>query len=148
MEETKIIKEDNVENKIIKKDNNDIFITEDDTFTIEISYYNDPIKGLIVETVEDSFDATNKDVKSFNMTFKYPSQGDYETIMARSKYQSIEKMNLTEVTLLETTRVVVLMKKWSLDRKLTVAEMTSIDPKIVKAINNKVREKIGVSALI
>ena len=40
------------------------------------------------------------------------------------------------------------MKKWSLDRKLTVAEMTSIDPKIVKAINNKVREKIGVSALI
>ena len=135
--------------KIEAKDGNrDIFITEDDTFTVDINYYHDPVKGLIIETIEDSFDATNKNIKTFNMTFKYPSQGDYETIMARSKYQSIEKMNLTEVTLLETTRTIVLMKKWSLNRKLTVAEMSSLDPKIIKAINNKVREKIGVSGLI
>ena len=135
--------------KIEAKDGNrDIFITEDDTFTVDVNYYHDPVKGLIIETIEDSFDATNKNIKTFNMTFKYPSQGDYETIMARSKYQSIEKMNLTEVTLLETTRTIVLMKKWSLNRKLTVAEMSSLDPKIIKAINNKVREKIGVSGLI
>ena len=129
-------------------DNNDAFVSENDVFTITINYYNDPDKGLIVETVDDEFDEKKEGIKSFTMTFKYPSQGDYETIMARTNYKSMENMSLTEMIILETTRAIVLMKKWSLKRKLTVGEITAADPKIIKEIINKVRIKIGTKGLI
>jgi len=128
-----------------KEDNSDVFVTEKDTFDISVLYYkvgND----LCVESVDEDFDYKLPVVKHIDMTFKYPCQGDYETIIAQNAYKSPDKMTLIDVMQMELTRLVVLIRKWSLDAEFT--RMVELDTKIVKAIANKVREKIGVKGIL
>ena len=114
-------------------------------FDISVLYYkvgND----LCVESVDEDFDYKLPVVKHIDMTFKYPCQGDYETIIAQNAYKSPDKMTLIDVMQMELTRLVVLIRKWSLDAEFT--RMVELDTKIVKAIANKVREKIGVKGIL
>jgi hypothetical protein len=82
------------------------------------------------------------------MTLKYPSQGDFETIMSRVNYKSPESMSILDMYQLEVTRLIVIMRKWSLKKKLIVSELVNMNPKIVKGIINKVRESISTQGLI
>jgi hypothetical protein len=132
-----------------KKDINydDMFIRESDTFDIEVSYYYSN-NDLLVDGVDETFDKSNPNVKSFMMTLKYPSQGDFETIMSRVNYKSPESMSILDMYQLEVTRLIVIMRKWSLKKKLIVSELVNMNPKIVKGIINKVRETISTQGLI
>jgi len=128
-----------------KDDTSDVFITESDTFDIRISYYKTE-GDFCVEGVDDEFDPKNTAVKHVDITFKYPSQGDYETILAQNAYKTPDKMTLIDVLQMELTRLVVLIRKWSL--KAEFSRMVELDTKIVKAISNKVREKIGIRGIM
>jgi hypothetical protein len=136
----------------VKQDSKDInyddmFIRENDTFDIEVSYYHSN-NDLLVDGVDETFDKFNPNVKSFTMTLKYPSQGDFETIMSRVNYKSPESMSILDMYQLEVTRLIVIMRKWSLKKKLIVSELVNMNPKIVKGIINKVRESISTQGLI
>jgi hypothetical protein len=126
-------------------DSSDVFITENDTFDIKISYYKVG-KDFCVESVDPEFDPKNPDVKYIEMTFKYPSQGDYETIIAQNAYKTPDKMTLIDVLQMELTRLVILIRKWSL--KAEFNRMIDLDTKIVKAMANKVRDNIGVKGIL
>lgn len=128
-----------------KDDTSDVFITESDTFDIRISYCKTE-GDFCVEGVDDEFDPKNTAVKHVDITFKYPSQGDYETILAQNAYKTPDKMTLIDVLQMELTRLVVLIRKWSL--KAEFSRMVELDTKIVKAISNKVREKIGIRGIM
>lgn len=134
-----------VKNNIDLNDTSDVFITEKDTFDIKFGYYK--VGGdFCVESVDDEFDPKNPLVKTIEVTFKYPSQGDYEGIISRNEYKSPDKMTIIDVMQMELTRLVVLIRKWSI--KAEFSKMVELDPKIVKAMTNKVREKIGVKGIL
>ena len=140
----------NVDN-VIKLDENyeDIFISEKDTFNVSIEYYKDE-ENILVEDVDDKFDKTRK-AKKISMTFKYPSQGDVTAISnnpIRSHIKSVENMSLNEFMLLEIARFMCLIRAWSLPQKINNDTIFSINPKIIKGILNKVRNKIGTEGII
>jgi len=127
------------------EDNSDVFITEKDTFDIKVTYYKMGDE-LYVESVDDEFDSKKENIKNIDVTFKYPSQGDYESIIAQNAYKSPDKMTVIDVMQMELTRIVILIRKWSVKAELN--RLVELDPKIVKAIVNKVREKIGLRGIM
>lgn len=135
----------NIEPVITENDDSDVFITEKDTFDVKVLYYKVG-DDLFVESVDDEFDKNYTNIKSIDITFKYPSQGDYESIIAQNSYKTPDKMTLIDVMQMELTRIVVLIRKWSLNAEFS--RMVELDVKIVKAITNKVREKIGVRGIL
>ena len=124
--------------------NDDIFITEKDRFTIKISYYIDK-KNPIIEGFSDDYAPNGKEIKSFEMYFKYPSQKDAEYIMATKPINSIEDAQVIDFIELENVRLVTLMRGWSLERPMT--DLAQIHPAIVKALRAKVSEEIAGNGL-
>ena len=125
----KVVKEKNkeVKSEKVKIDNNDdIFITEKDRFTLTIEYYLDD-KEPIIEGYNDSFNKTGKDIHSFDMYFKYPSQRDTEYIMSTKPIQSIEDAEVLDFIELENVRIMKLMRGWSMTRPLE--DLAEIHPK-------------------
>jgi len=120
--------------------NDDIFITEKDRFTIEIVYYIEN-KMPIIEGIDENYESDGKNICSFEMYFKYPSQRDAEYIMSTKQIKSFEDANLIDFIELENVRLVTLMRGWSISRPLE--DLASIHPEIVKAIRLKVSNKIG-----
>jgi len=125
--------------------NEDIFITEKDTFEITIRYYK--VNGKIkVEKVAEDFDSKSSEVKSFTMTFKYPSHGDYEGIMNSSTYKSPDQMKVSDIIQMELSRMVTLFRTWSLKQDIT--RMIEMDPDILKAACTLIREEIGLKGIL
>jgi len=130
----------------------DIFITESDTFDIEVSYYKDG-EELIVSEVDDRFDPKREDLNSFVITLKYPDQGDYSAISAQAKVgyvnsNGLENLDIRDYLTLEFSRILCLMRKWNIDVDLSHAKLVKLHPKIVKSIINQVRTKIGTDGII
>jgi hypothetical protein len=123
----------------------DIFITEDDTFDITIQWYKFGGK-VLVESEDPDFDEEYKGINSFNVTFKYPSQGDYEIIMSSATYRSPDDINVADIVKMEITRMVTLVRGWSLDQKME--RMVELDPNIIKAMLRKVRDVIGMKGIL
>ena len=130
----------------IEVDYEDIFITENSTFDISVIFQKDENK-ILVENVDASFDEKNiVDSKSINITFKYPSQGDITEIAnspIRSSVKGLETLSVSDFTLLETARMLCLIRKWSIKKPINNQSIMELNPKIVKAIIYKIREKIG-----
>jgi hypothetical protein len=68
----------------------DIFVSEKDTFKVTVQYYKAG-KEVVVESVDESFDNKREGIKSFEITFKYPSQRDQEIIMSSTFSKSLNK---------------------------------------------------------
>ena len=157
--ETQPIVENNIDNKVVETPevapieekeqlvdaNESIFITENDTFTVTIQWYKDG-KDIFVEGESTDFDSTRQDINEFTVTFKYPSQGDYEMIMNSQNNKSLENMSVSDIIRLEVTRMVTLVRSWSL--KQNMDRMVQLDPNIIKSINNKVRNIIGMKGIL
>lgn len=129
-----------------KVDNNDdIFITESDTFEIDVEYYLDDLREPVIKDFDEEYEGTDKKTHSFNMTFKYPSQKDTEYIMNSRPIQSIEDAQFADFIELENVRLMTLVRSWTMERPLT--DMAQLHPKIVKALRAKVSEKIAGNGL-
>lgn len=139
----------NAQNKTIPTNYDDIFVTENSTFDIEILYYKDG-DVLVVESVDDDF-SNKKDCNVIKATFKFPSQGDVTTIhnsIGSKDSKSIESMTINEFSMLELSRFICLIRKWSIGAEISNKTVMTLSPKIIKAIINKVRAKIGLSGIV
>ncbi len=135
---------------VIKIDENyeDIFITENNKFTISLEYYNNG-EDIIVEG-NDDFDKT-RTAKKIDITFKKPSQGDITAISnssIRNSVKNIETLSINDFLLLEIARFLCLIRSWSIPKKISQDTIMSINPKIIKGILAKVREIIGTEGII
>ena len=151
-EETNIIdlneyKKVNEEVKEVAFDEACIFINESAKFDVIVRFNNTKDKGLVVEGVDDSFEEDG--CESFSLSFKVPSQGDVELISRTSKLSiSNDDISLQDFALTEFARVMVLIRGWSLKKKVNQENLLSLHPRIARAIAAKVREEIGMDGII
>jgi len=103
----------------------------------------------MVEGIDDDF-VVSKGDKSFTMTLKYPSQADVSRIAQEGIKLKItsEEMDLRDIMGLEFSRILCLMRKWSLKEKLNIETIMKLHPKIVKAVLLQVRIKLGMDGII
>jgi hypothetical protein len=134
-----------VEAKVLESTEEDIFITEDDTFDVKVRWYKIG-SDVFVENSESTFDTSFNNINEFTVTFKYPSQGDYEMIMNSPSYRSPDEMKITDIIQMELTRVVTLVRGWSL--KANLSRMVELDPMIVKCLLQSLRDKIGMKGIL
>ena len=127
-------------------ENEGIFITEHDTFDISIKWYKDAL-GAVVEGESENFDPDHQPMHEFTVTFKLPSQGDYEAIMASANEMSIEHMRVADIIRLEVVRLITLVRSWSLKQDMK-SRMVQLDPNIIKAMLAKVRDTIGMRGIL
>ena len=91
------------------------------------------------------FDNKNKNVKTLKAKFKYPSQGDHELILSSFGNSGKQETTINDIVMLETTRLVVLLRDWNIDADTT--RVLELDSKIVKGLINKLREVLGIQSL-
>ena len=146
-EEVKEEVEEEVKEKTIDEFS-DIFVTESDTFDVSVKYYRDE-NSIIVEDVDDVYDP-KRECKEFIATFKYPNQGDYALINGNFKGLSDNEseFDVRDFMRLEFSRMICLIRKWSLKKELNNKNMMDLHPKIVKALATKVRDKIGMDGIV
>lgn len=124
----------------------DIFVTEKDTFEVKVQYYKEGTK-FFVESVDDDFSKEHGN-KEMALTFKLPNQGDVTNIIGMvysgGKTQATDVVDFTR---LELARMMCLIRKWSSDKKIDNENLLALNPKVVKAILNKIRESIGADGI-
>jgi len=125
------------------------FITEQDIFDISIKYYIDG-KKYSVELVDDTFDKNHKDMQELVCKLKYPSQGDISMINSKITGMKLdyEGLDIRDFAQIEFIRFLVLVRKWNLEAALNNENVMKLHPNIVKAVILKVREEIGLEAII
>jgi hypothetical protein len=123
----------------------DIFVTEAKTFDVKIRYYNKD--GVLYVENDGTFDEkeATSPIKELSITFKYPSQGD---LLNTGNSISLDLQNISNISALETNRILVLIRKWSSTVKLSNEAILAIDPKFFKAIEAGVKEKIGFAGIL
>jgi len=143
--------EKSVENTSEIKNNlsSDIFITEENTFDIEVKFYKKDGK-LFVMGVDDDFDNTEKNIQVLVITLKYPSQADCLNMdrvkLSLSKAEDI--IDPRSISQLEYNRFIILARKWSLEEKLEELNILRLSPKIIKGILQILRDKISFDGII
>lgn len=137
----------NVGSVVVVEDFSDIFITENDFFDIKIRYHKDG-ENIFVEGVDESFNK-NGVIKEFTVTFKYPDQSDVTRISSTfPKVSSVGEIDARDFMKLEFSRLLCLIRKWSLNKPVDDGNIMSLNPKIVKSMVSKIREKIGADGII
>lgn len=138
---------DTVGSVIEKTDFSDVLVTENDTFDVTVNYYKDG-NQLFVNGVDDNFDETKK-CKEFKATFKYPDQADVSHIASASpKLGTSGEIDARDFMRLEFSRLLCLIRDWSLGRPIDNHTILSVNPKIIKGIIAAIREKIGVDGIV
>jgi len=124
-----------------------LFITENDRFDVKIKY-NEQGAKLLVEDIDDDFVSTDA-TKEIIMTFKYPSQGDYDLISrAYGKAMLTKEFDIKDFMNLELTRMLTLIRKWSLKKPLATDNILQLQPKIVKAAIVGIRKEIKMEGIV
>jgi hypothetical protein len=127
----------------------DIFVTEEDTFNVTLKYYKKD--NIIYTDGGTDVDFSPKEpCKELVLTLKYPDQADCVTIASASPKmgQEIDKMDIRDFLSMELTRLIILMRKWSIDKKLDQNSIMSMHTKIVKGLLVRIREKIGMEGIV
>jgi hypothetical protein len=133
----------------VKDDFSDIFVSENDTFDITVKYYKKDGKVYTNSGTDEDFDI-HEPSRTIVMTLKYPDQSDCATIamMSPKMGQEADKIDLRDFLSMELVRVIVLMRKWSIGKKLDREGIMNLNTKIVKGILARTREKIGMEGIL
>ena len=125
-----------------------VFVTEDDVFTVTLRFYKEKGK-MYVSGIDEDFDPTlAKD--EFSAVFKYPSQADSELINSMAKQNlnsNNEGVTVPDFIRMEVSRMMVLIRKWSVGAELTSEKIYQLHPKIVKGLIALVRQEIGIEGI-
>jgi hypothetical protein len=146
MDEIKVVS--NVSSQVTKEDDfSDIFVTEKDTFDISLKYYRKDDK-LFVDSVDSDFDNTEVS-REILMSFKHPDQSDSDGIVMSSPKLNtdLDKVDVRDFVAMEVARIFVLIRKWSVNKSLSRENILSLNPKIIKGMIAKIREKIGMDGI-
>jgi len=120
------------------------FVSENDRFKIETKYYVEN-EITMVYGVDDKFD-DKKECDTITVFIKRPSQADSSIISSNMKNRG--EMDVFDLMQAEVTRLLVLIRDWSLKETLSNEAILNLNPKIVKSILTQIREKIGVEGII
>ncbi len=82
------------------------------------------------------------------MVLKHPSQGDCSAIAMSGLANASTEMDLKDMLELELHRIFILMRSWSLSRELNQMNVLSLEPDIVQGLIRKVRDEIGLTAIM
>jgi hypothetical protein len=130
-----------------KKDYSDIFVTENDTFDVTIKYYKKDGKIYTDSGTDEQFSFDEK-CKDLTVTLKYPDQADSVIISSSiPSAKNLDKIEIGDFLSLELSRLIVLIRKWSIDKKITKETILGINPKIVKGLLFRIRETLGTEGL-
>jgi hypothetical protein len=132
---------------VVKDDFSEIFITEKDTFDIRVRFYKKDY-SLVVEGVDDSFDEKHLH-NEFSITFKHPDQGDSAKILSQANKlgTGTENIDVRDLVNLEFSRMMCLIRKWSLEKELSNKNILNMHPKIIKAVIVGLRNKLGMDGI-
>lgn len=139
-----VVKTEEVKVEKVEETNDDLFVTEDDTFDVDIKYYIEE-KTPIIEGYDDEFSEDGKKLKAIKLVFKYPSQRDCEAIMASSDIVDFDSATYSDIVKTENVRLMTLIRSWTLDKPL--GQLANFNPKVIKAIRLKISEVIGMSGI-
>ena len=137
------------ENKVeVKNESNeisydDIFVKDTDTFDIDISYYKNN-NDIWIKDIDETFDTKHANIKNFTVTFRYPNFSDYKKIQQNNVKQDPNSM--FDLIGLQYSRLETLFKSWTL--KQPEKEMKNLNPKFLKAIIQKMNDKIGLDGVV
>ena len=155
VEKVEVKEEVKIENKVevikevkeVKEDYSDIFVTEDDTFEVTVKYYKEEGK-ILVEGIDETFDS-KKSSKDIAFTLKYPSQSDCLKIASSFPKinADVEKVDIREFMAMELSRFFNLVRKWSINKKLSNEAIMDLNPKIIKGVLALIRNKIGMDGI-
>jgi hypothetical protein len=141
------LKNDIKEVKEVKEDNNsDIFVSENDTFDISLKYYKKDGQVYTNSGADADYSALEPS-KEIILTLKYPDYSDYAMISSSINKQDVEKLDIRDLLSMELMRIIVLMRKWSVNKELNRDNIMSLNSKIVRGLIVKVREKIGIEGI-
>jgi hypothetical protein len=133
--------------KEVEKDYSDIFVTEKDTFDVTIKYYKKDGK-IYTDSGTDEVFSVDEKYKDLTVTLKYPDQADSVIISSSiPSAKNIDKIEMADFLSLELSRLIVLIRKWSIDKKITKEAILSLNPKIVKGLLFKIRDVLGMEGL-
>lgn len=132
---------------VVKDDFSEIFITEKDTFDVRVRFYKKD-GSLVVEGVDDSFD-DKQHLNEFTMTFKHPDQGDSAKILSQANKlgTGMENIDVRDLVNLEFSRMMCLIRKWSLEKELSNKNILNMHPKIIKCVVVGLRNKLGMDGI-
>lgn len=131
----------------VAKDYSDIFVTEKDTFDVTIKYYKKDGKIYTDSGTDDTF-SFDENYKDLTVTLKYPDQADSVVISSSiPSAKNLDKIEIGDFLSLELSRLIVLIRKWSIDKKVTKEAILSLNPKIVKGLLFRIRETLGMEGL-
>lgn len=128
----------------------DIFIGENDVFTVQIRYHKNDVKNgdLLVEGIDEDFSLENRNLKVVDFTFKYPSYNDSQTIYRSSNVGVLgEQLQYSDLIALQDCRIIVLFKSWSANEKFGET-FKDLNCKIVKALRAKMSEELGMNGIL
>ena len=143
------VKKDNVIEDIKGDDFSDIFITEKDTFDVTLKYYKKDNK-IYTDSGTDTDFSPEEPSKSITITLKYPDQSDCVTIASATPKMNgdIEKIDIRDFLSMELTRIIILIRGWSINKKLDSRAIMGLNTKIIKGLLVKTREKIGMEGIL
>ena len=121
------------------------FTDVDDTFEVEVEYYKIGNKFIVKGIDEDYNTEENRKTSKLTATFRYPNTGDYSTIRSM---KTEDKMDLSEILMFELRRLLVLIKKWSLDVELNNDNIYRLNVKITKSLLSQIQLKIAFEGII
>ena len=111
----------------------DIFVTENDTFTVSLKYYKKDGK-LFVESIDEKFDDKEMIHEILDVTLKHPDQSDCYNISAVSPRlnSDINGVDVREFIKVEISRFVLLARGWNVNKELNSSSIMQLNPKIIK----------------
>ena len=135
-------------------DNFSVFVDSEELIDISIKCYKKD--GTLIVEGDDKFDSSKTDSKEFHFWFRRPCQGDVALIHDMLKaYKNNIDLNSNDfgseyfyVFAMEYCRFCVLIRKWDLGVPTTKANLDRLDPKMVKAVNAKLRDIIAMDGII
>ena len=121
-----------------------IFITESDLFDCEVIFKKDGNKIYPENVDEEAFKKSNGKLGKLSFKCKYPSVKDLQVLLNVNK--NPQNMTIQEMTILEISRLYVLIRSWNMAKP--VSELSEVNANLLRAMCNRVQEKIGLDGLI
>ena len=110
-------------------------------------YYRDGSE-IMIQGFDEEYDESKK-AEIVKVKFKYPSQGDCNLIARHAQGDMTgEDFTVQNFQNIEFTRILVLIRDWSLGKEVNNENILSLHPKIIKGIAAKLREEIGIDGIV
>lgn len=126
-------------------DFDDVFVGEQDDFTIVVRYYKKD-KDVFIEDIDVDYNKDSENIKELNIVFRYPKYGDYSVIQSKINFGEKGILLVNDIMALQYERMFILFKSWNLSHG--VEKLKDMNIKITKCILDKIHAKINMEGIL